>query len=75
MPRYRDSRGNPIKYPDTEIPDDQMTSPDRPITHRPIDPITAPRQSRLFTAHLYPTPLRTDRSLVVKFSRMFDLID
>jgi hypothetical protein len=56
-------------------PDDQMTSPDRPITHRPIDLITAPRKSRLFTAHLYPTPQRTDRSFVVKFSRMFDLID
>jgi hypothetical protein len=24
---------------------------------------------------LYPTPQRTDRSFVVKFSRMFDLID
>jgi hypothetical protein len=23
----------------------------------------------------YPTPQRTDRSFVVKFSRMFDLID
>jgi hypothetical protein len=38
-------------------------------------PLRAPRQSRLFTAHLYPTPQRTDRSVVVKFSRMFDLVD